>query len=346
MNTPTASPSAPPPTPGRPFVLLLDDGRVGHRRQAAALVRAAGVSVQRLAFELVPPWRWTAPRGLPGWRAFHRELRQGLPEAAPAAVLGCGRRAALASRWLRGAWTEPVSTIQMLDPGVPPGRFDCVIAPRHDGLEGPNVITVTGSLNPVDDPWLAAAARSVEAGAGGPAPTLAVLLGGPVRRCRLGAEDIARDLARVLGRVPAHTRSQVVVTARTPAAWVRTARDVISADRRALDVVEWPAAEARYFAALARAEHLAVTADSVNLLSEACACGKPVHILGAGSAQGRLGLFVGQLVREGRAWAAGAPVPERLPPPLREADRVAAELVRRGCLPAPAAAQPSGAPAK
>ena len=37
-------------------------------------------------------------------------------------------------------------TVQILDPRIDPTLFDAVVAPRHDGLEGPNVIRTLGAL--------------------------------------------------------------------------------------------------------------------------------------------------------------------------------------------------------
>ena len=53
-----------------------------------------------------------------------------------------------------------------------------VLAPEHDGLTDPNVLTLLGSLNPVDDAWLADARAAFPTLAVLPSPRTAVLLGG------------------------------------------------------------------------------------------------------------------------------------------------------------------------
>ena len=99
-----------------------------------------------------------------------------------------------------------------------------------------------------------------------------------------------------------------------------------------VETLGWPAEEDRYFAMLARADHLFVTADSVNLLSEACACGKAVYILGKGSAQGRPRRFCMELLEGGYAALPDAFPIETPGRPLREARRVATCFLDEGVL--------------
>ena len=94
--------------------------------------------------------------------------------------------------------------------------------------------------------------------------------------------------------------------------------------------LDWPASEPRYASALAHATHLLVTADSTNLLSEACATGRPVAVLGGETARGRRADLLESLREAGPLvdvdeWLDHGPVE-----PLREAPRVAESL--RGLL--------------
>jgi hypothetical protein len=155
----------------------LSDGRAGNVRQARALAVAMGFTQAR-DVPLVPhaPWRWIAPRMGPGsahafGAAFHRML-----EAPPPFVIGCGRQAALATRLLRARGTR---TVQILDPRRPSSAWDVVVAPTHDSVRGDNVVSLIGSLHPVDDAWLAQARTACSILAPLAQPRTALLLGGP-----------------------------------------------------------------------------------------------------------------------------------------------------------------------
>src|SRR5690606_41654848 len=128
----------------------LTDGHAGNLRQALSLAAALGLeSARNWSLEPRAPWRWAAPRRLPGAGiAFGSGFATALREAPPALAIGCGRQAALSTRLLREAGARAV---QILDPRIDPAHWDLVVAPEHDGLAGPNVVTLLGSLNPVDD---------------------------------------------------------------------------------------------------------------------------------------------------------------------------------------------------
>src|SRR5690606_11690409 len=132
-------------------VLSLSDGRAGNARQAQALAAALAPAPRDLVLAPRAPWRWLAPRRLPGdGDAFGPGFAAALA-APPTLAVGCGRQAALATRILRGRGSR---VVQVLDPRLAPRHWDVVVAPAHDGLAGPNVVTVTGSLHPVDEAWL------------------------------------------------------------------------------------------------------------------------------------------------------------------------------------------------
>ncbi|WP_029561634.1 ELM1/GtrOC1 family putative glycosyltransferase, partial [Xanthomonas oryzae] len=132
----------------------LSDGRAGNARQAEALARALqSEGFQAIHLQPKAPWRWAAPRQLPGAQQafgapFDRQLQQ-----PPALAIGCGRQAALATRLLRGRGSR---SVQILDPRLDPRHWDLLVVPEHDALRGGNVLTLLGSLHPVDDAWLAA----------------------------------------------------------------------------------------------------------------------------------------------------------------------------------------------
>src|SRR5690606_22914976 len=147
-NEATADPAA---------LWVLSDGRAGNLRQAAALATAMGIDVARnWTLDARAPWRWASPRRLPGARhAFGSAFARALA-TPPALAIGCGRQAALATRLLREAGAR---TVQVLDPRLDPVHWDLVVVPGHDRLRGPNVLTLSGSLHPVDDLWLAQGRR-------------------------------------------------------------------------------------------------------------------------------------------------------------------------------------------
>jgi uncharacterized protein len=320
------------PAPTNPSVSsaecwVLHDGAVGNRRQAAALAMALGLTWSELGLAPAWPARLLAPRVFPGagaalGPAFARALRQ----PAPRLAIGCGRQAALATRLLRRRGAQ---VVQILDPRLPPRHWDLVVAPEHDGLVGANVLSLVGSLNPVDEPWLAAARDDRPDLGVLPTPRTAVLVGGPTAATPLLLGDV-EDALDALHRAKAREGGHLWVcgSARTPPAWARALRERC----QALGLPCWfgPLDGDNPYAALLGGSHrLVVTADSANLLSEACATAAPVYVIGAARASGRIARLLAELLRRQRVRAFDAALPACDIQPLRETARIAAQVRQR-----------------
>lgn len=305
----------------------LTDGHAGNVRQAEALAAALAMGPHApLALRSRAPWRWFAPRRLPGDAgAFGPGFRQALA-SPPRLAIGCGRQAALATRLLR---ERGARTVQILDPRLEPSLWDWVIAPAHDGLAGPNVLAVQGSLNPVDDAWLAQARADFATFADLPAPRTAVLLGGSSAHARFDRNAFEVLAGRLEAMLARDGGSLLITTSRRTDAQVRAAlrhRFVETPGLTWLDESDGPNP---YAGLLAWADRLVCSPDSVNMISEACATRAPVFVFDPQRVGGRPRRFLDALLASGRIRALDRrPAPFDVEP-LRETARVAAVLRER-----------------
>lgn len=305
----------------------LTDGHAGNRRQADALAAALDQGATRnWALQPRPPWRWLAPHMLPGaTHAFGATFRGALAQP-PRLAIGCGRQGALATRLLR---TRGTTTVQILDPRIDPRHWDLVIAPHHDGLSGPNVIGLHGSLNPVGGAWLASARAQHARFADLPQPRTTVLLGGPSAHAHFDLRAF-QDLASRLDASLSRDGGSVLVSTsrRTPADLVAAVRQRYANTPGAVWCGDADGANP-YSGLLAWADRIVVSPDSVNMLSEACATEAPVFVFEPGMVSGRPRLFLDALLGSGRI----RPMDTTLAPfplePLRETTRVAALVQQR-----------------
>jgi mitochondrial fission protein ELM1 len=189
------------------------------------------------------------------------------------------------------------------------------------------VLHSIGALNAVDRTWLGNARMRFARYAALPAPRTAVLIGGSNRAQRLDdayfdalierlaarhATDGGSFLASVSRRTPAPT------TARLRAAFARFPGVFWSGDGDG---------ENPYAGLLAWADRIVVTPDSVNMLSEASATGKPLYTFAPRPIGGKLAAFHAELHASGRLRLLdGASHPPQ-PPPLEETTAIA-DLVR------------------
>lgn len=308
---------------------VLTDGAAGNERQALALAQALGLPARNLVLPLRAPWSWLAPRRLPGGRlAVAAAQRPRLAPPWPRLAIGCGRSAALLTRLLPRLSGGVCRSVQILDPRIDPRHWDLVIAPLHDALSGPNVITLLGSLNPVDDTWLQAGRQAFAPLGELPAPRTGVLLGGPRRGVPLGETQAQMLADHLRERHQSHGGSVLLLASRrTPDALYTALHEALAN----LPGVRWrDAADGPnpYPGVLGWSDRLVVTPDSVNMLSEAAAAGVPVHTLSVDALPAKLARFHAELRQRGLLHDLDADAPAPIAP-LRETAAIAAEVRRR-----------------
>jgi mitochondrial fission protein ELM1 len=303
---------------------VISDGAAGNERQALALASALDVPARVMALPLRAPWGWFAPRRIPGGRlALSDRDRAGFEAPWPDVAIGCGRSAALLTRMLRDLSNGDCYCVQILDPRIDPRHWDAVVAPRHDRLEGTNVLHTLGSLNPIDDAWLASGREAFPDFEALPRPRVALLVGGPRRGIEFD-ERLSQQLVETV-RTAAHGGSVLATASR------RTPPEFASRLRAAL--ADFPGAfwnsegTNPYPGLLGWADRVVVTPDSVNMLSEACATGVPVHTVATASLPEKIARFHAAL-RE-RGLLANVDEKRAVVAPLRETQAIAAELRER-----------------
>lgn len=308
---------------------VITDSAAGNQRQALALAGCLALPTHQLVLQPRAPWSWLSPRlTLAGTLALSGPQRAAFAPPWPRVAIGCGRSAALFTRLLRGLSQGQCHTVQILDPRIDPAHWDTVIAPRHDRVAGANVLHTLGSLNPVDAPWLAAGRAAFPALAGLPQPRTGVLLGGPRQGIALGPAQARHWAERLRHRQRREGGSLLVLASRrTPAAVLALLRQALADTPGLL----WAGAQDGpnpYAGVLGWADRLVVTPDSVNMLSEACAVGCPVHTLVDARLPPKLARFHRELHDAGWLHDLDAVVAAQ-PPPLRETAALAARVSER-----------------
>jgi uncharacterized protein len=260
-----------------PITWVLHDGKAGMVSQALGLAEATGFSFIEKRLDIRFPWTCLPPRlwFLP--LAAARTSDAGLSPPWPDLVIGCGRNAAMPALAVRRANGGRTLAAQVQDPGVGRGEFDLLVVPAHDRLRGPRVVVTLGAVHRITTARLEAARARFPALATLPRPILSVLIGGANKAYRLTLRRLGEIAEAVAGVLRSQGGSALVTPSRrTGAAGIALLRDRL----RNLPAAIWDGCgENPYFAYLALADAFVVTADSVSMISEAAATGKPVHIL-------------------------------------------------------------------
>lgn len=318
---------------------VVSDGRAGMENQALGLAEAAArLMPLRLATKRIvvkTPWRMlpTALWGDP----FARLSSEGalLRPPYPDLWIACGRLTTPLTVAVKRR-APNVFTVQTQTPSAPPGKFDLVAPPEHDGLVGENVFPILGAPNRITREAIERdAAILAPAVADLGRPRVAVLIGGANRAYRLTRRRLA-EFAGQLCRLADEGAGLMITPSR------RTDPEAVNALRAALGARPhflWTGGFVRglsnpYFGILGLAEHILVTRDSVNMAGEAATTGKPVHIVPLeraifSGASGKFERFHAALERRGAARPFTGTLSSWDYEPLRETERAAEALVRR-----------------
>lgn len=261
---------------------IVTDGRLGMINQCRGLAAALGVDAEEKKIELAAPWRWLPPALTPARLSILAAASDPLTPPWPDLLLGTGRRSVAPALAVKRASGGRTYCVQIQNPDVALDKFDLVIAPSHDQLRGSNVISTQGSLHGVTAAVLdAAGTRFARSVARLPRPLIAVLLGGNNAVYRMD-DSVSGRLADALAGLAADDGYGLAITAspRTPDSATAIVKQRLAAALANAQAVFWDGSgDNPYLGYLAHADAIIVTADSVNMVTEAAATGKPVHIV-------------------------------------------------------------------
>ncbi|MDJ0866574.1 MAG: mitochondrial fission ELM1 family protein [Myxococcota bacterium] len=274
---------APEPFRVPPRTWLLMGHRAGDNSQVLALGEAIGwpFEIKRFVYarhEILVNWPFATT--LAGVKTGREQLQPPWPEL----ILTAGRRNEPIARWIRKQASHPIKLVHVGRPWKTVGYWDLVVTtPQYRLPHVANVLHNETPLHRVVPERLAEAAAEWEPRlAHLPRPYIAVLAGGnsgpypfdPESGARLGRE--ASAMARALGG------SLLITTS------ARTLPETVEALLGAVDVpshvYRWAPGQPDnpYFGFLALADRLIATGDSVSMMTEACATGRPVYLFDTG----------------------------------------------------------------
>jgi mitochondrial fission protein ELM1 len=277
---------------------VVTPGHAGMENQAVALAEAVGMPFLVKRVKPRPPWTWLPPGWWPAPLKALDQRSDAIAPPWPKLLISCGRRSVPYSLYVRRASGGMTRTVHIQNPQTDLSRFDLIVPPAHDHLSGANVFETVGSLHRVNRSLLEQeAAKFSDRLADVPRPLVAVLIGGTNSYYRM-TPAVMDKLAEHLSEL---ARSGGYGLAITPSR--RTGDANIKALRSALTdttAMIWDfEGDNPYFGFLGLADAILVTCDSVNMVSEACATGKPVHVIELDGGSRKFDEFHGNMAARG-----------------------------------------------
>ena len=276
---------------------VVTDGKAGMESQCLGLAEALGITPQikrlqpRFPWSHLPPQLWALP--LCGLSPSGDRLAPPWPD-----LLIATGRATVAPALAIKRQSPSTVVVQIQNPRAGAARFDLIIAPAHDRMTGPNILETTGALHRVTAKRLAEAAEAFRGRfASLPRPLIGVLIGGANRQYRMSAANADR-LGALLAAAAETSGGGLAITPSRRTGAENLKRITAPLAGSATDIWDGTG-ENPYFGILALADALIVTSDSVNMVTEACATGKPVHVFDLEGGSAKFSRFHEALRRKG-----------------------------------------------
>lgn len=309
--------------PGRavPTCWVLTNGMAGFEAQCLGIAEVLDLDPEIKRAAPRPPWRWLAPWGP---AAPDPDIAPPWPDL----LIASGRQAIPYARMIRNKSRRRTFVAILQNPRIAPEKFDFVWAPMHDLLDGANVLSTLTSPNRITAKKLATeAARIAPQIAHLPRPRVAALIGGTNAVYTLDEAAMAR-LADQLAELAETHGAGLMVTAsrRTGVAQERILRQRLAG----LPALVWDGAGANpYLGFLGSADALVVTCDSANMVGEAAATGKPVHVVELPGGSPKFRRFLDGMVAAGAARPFAGLLESWEYAPLNATERIAREIATR-----------------
>jgi uncharacterized protein len=266
-----------------PIVWTLLGQKAGDNNQVLALAESLGWGwiekhMQYISLELIPN-RLLKVTLLGLKRAQSDKLGPPWPDL----VISAGRRNEPVARWIRKQTRGHCRLVHIGRPWARPKHFDLIVTtPQYDLPKTPNVLYNELPLHRIDQQKLATAAeRWRPEFAHLPQPWLAVLVGGNSSSSQFTTAGL-RYLASTANAIASSKNGALLVTnsARSPKGALEVMKTEITVPALVFDFNDKHTANP-YFGFLALADSFIVTAESISMLTESCATGKPVYLYDA-----------------------------------------------------------------
>lgn len=254
---------------------LITDGKMGDLAQCLGVAERLSLTSESRVIRPRAPLSWLMPWGGIDPREAPERSDSPIAPPFPDLAIASGRRAAPYLVRIKRASLGKTFTVFLKDPRSGPRTADFLWVPQHDRLRGSNVLTTLTGPHRIAPERLAEARAQPAPWSTDRRPLLGVLLGGRSKDFAWNETDDARLKTALLAAIAEGFRLIVTPSRRTGGPLLKAVQQVC----RESDGYLWDFEGANpYLAILAHADHLLVTADSTNMVAEAAATGKPIHV--------------------------------------------------------------------
>ena len=252
--------------------LLLTEGMHGMISQVEGLAKSLDIDFTHHKVELNGFWKIIPPNLTPISKNVFKNFD--VPDFD--IIISCGRKSVIPSIYLKNNAKKKVYNIHIQDPKVNPDKFDFIVSPEHDVLDGNNVINTKGAIHYLTEAeimdnkdYLNSFIKNDER------KILAFIMGGPTKYYEYSTKNMKRIFSILYNLNKKHDFQLVAIPSmRTPNNTIQYAKEFFGDGHTVIENIDKKA----YLSALALSEYIVVTCDSTSMISEAALTGKPIYV--------------------------------------------------------------------
>ncbi|RPG93954.1 MAG: nucleoside-diphosphate sugar epimerase [Candidatus Pelagibacter sp. TMED263] len=250
--------------------LLLTQGMHGMVSQVEGLAKALKLNFKHQKIKLKPFWNLIPPKLTP----ISENLLTEKFVCDSKIVISCGRKSVISSIALKKRLGKEIFNIHIQDPKVSFKYFDLIISPKHDNINGDNVIQTQGSIHYLTKKEISENSKYLQLDKG-KKQLVAFIIGGPNRYYDYSDEQIHFIFNKIKTLfTPDKFKIIVIPSYRTPERVIKKAYNTFSVNHNVIKTIDKKA----YLCSLSIADYIIVTCDSTSMISEAAVTGKPVYM--------------------------------------------------------------------
>ncbi len=280
-----------------PSIRIISDGKIGDKVQCFGLAEELGVVPEICQVSPRKPYAWFMPWGPIDPADIKKKGNNPLSRPFPDLVIASGRKTVPYLRKIRHESNGNTFTVYLKDPRTSSRVADLIWVPEHDALRGENVITTTTAPNQISATKLKFARLNpnldIEQLSN---PRVLVLVGGNSRHHQFNSDNINQFTSLIKKLVFEGVSLMISTSRRTPMELTTKLSELAKQGNHLMWKGENPNPIIQYFA---HADHIVVTADSTNMVGEAVATGKPVHVFEPSGGHKKITSFLSRLKTKG-----------------------------------------------
>ena len=258
---------------GKLKALLLTQGMHGMISQVEGMAKALNTEYIHKIVRLSFPWNLIPSKFTPISEIILKDKMYLNESEIPDLIISCGRKSVIPSILFKKK-NPKIFTIHIQDPKVSFKNFDAIIAPEHDSLSGDNVYSSKGAIHYITEseikkaePYLTNKIKSQK--------LVSLILGGPNKYYSFNKDQLIEIFNEIKSKFISKGYKVIVIPSmRTPKISIELATKELGASGYVVNSVDKQA----YLSALALADNVIVTCDSISMISEAATSGKPIFV--------------------------------------------------------------------